>query len=126
MIDYQVSKAIGQFEIIQTIHHQGIDVASRIFNLPILEVKKIVFREINYHTDIVKSHKNTLDILTKRLREKDQYVRSDCLICGSEGHLEEAEEEEEEDVRSRCGSDDEDISPARDDHKEVRFIPFRG
>ncbi|GJV79528.1 DNA-binding protein HEXBP [Tanacetum coccineum] len=125
MMDYQVPKAIGQFEIIQTVHHRGIDVASRIFNLPISEVKKIVFREINYHTDIVKSHKNTLDILNKRLREKDQYVRSDCLICGSEGRLEEVEE----DVRSRClicGSDDEDIPPDARDHKEVRFIPFRG
>nr|GFB84367.1 hypothetical protein [Tanacetum cinerariifolium] len=70
-MDEQAAKAFNESDIIQFVFDSGILATSCIFNLPIWEVKNIIFRKINHHQDIVSVFQNSITFPHKRLQEEE-------------------------------------------------------
>nr|GEY39823.1 hypothetical protein [Tanacetum cinerariifolium] len=100
-IEEVAAKAFNESDIIQTVFDSGMRAASCVFNLPVWEVKNIVYRNINHHQDVASVLQNSITFLHKRLQEEEvTMIGRDSLKAlaawSSIIQVQEIEEEEEE------------------------------
>nr|GEW73738.1 hypothetical protein [Tanacetum cinerariifolium] len=84
-MDEQAAKAFNESDIIQIVFDSGIRATSSIFNLPIWEVKNIIFRKINHHQDVANTSGEGYtmkNLLPPDVASSSELLAPECMIVG--------------------------------------------